>query len=75
MNATTFSIDGRPTFGPFEDFQLERPRELELSHYVVKSRDECMVRRTFRRCDTGRPREEGWERFFNQHDRNDIDES
>lgn len=55
--------------------ELNRPRELELSHYAVKSKDECMVRRSYRRCDVGVPRQEGWESFFNAHDKNDIESS
>lgn len=61
--------------GPFNDFGLDHPRELEIDHYVTKSREECRQRRSFKRADTGTPREEGWENFFNQHNKNDIDES
>lgn len=66
---------GEMVIGPFNDFGLDHPRELEIDHYVTKSREECRQRRSFKRADAGTPREEGWENFFNAHDKNDIDES
>ena len=54
---------------------MDRPHELELAHYITKSRRECQTRRCYRRADTGKPREEGWEAFFAEHDVNEIEDS
>ena len=66
---------GEMVIGPWNYWKLEEPRELEIAHYATKSREECRQRRSFKRADTGTPREEGWENFFNQHNKNDIDET
>ena len=54
---------------------METPKELELAHYITKSRRECQTRRCYRRADTGKPCEEGWEAFFAEHDVNEIEDS
>ena len=66
--------DWTETRGPFNEVDLDRPKELELAHYITKSRRECQVRRSYRRADTGAPREEGWEAFFAEHDVNEIED-
>lgn len=74
-NVMSVTTDGHPIYGPWNLTDLDKPHELELSHYATKSRQECMERRTKTRADSGQVREEGWETFFNQHDKNEIDES
>jgi hypothetical protein len=74
-DALSYSTDGHPVVGPWNTYNLDKPHELELSHYATKSRKECMERRSQPRADSGHIREEGWETFFNQHDKNEIEES
>lgn len=69
------NLEGHSFYGPFNEENLDKTHELEIAHYAVKSREECRIRRSFRRCDTGEPREEGWENFFLEHNKNDIEES
>ncbi len=72
--ATTIDVSrGYQTFGCWDENNLDMPREVELIHYATKSRDECMVRRTYRRCDIGIPTPCGWEKFFKEHDINEIE--
>lgn len=66
--------DWTETHGAFNEVDLDRPKELELAHYITKSRRECQIRRSYRRADTGKPRDEGWEDFFNKYDINEIDD-
>lgn len=50
-----------------KDYALSEPATSEifaLNHYVTKSRQECLVRRSMPRCDTGIMREPG---FFEAH--------
>lgn len=61
--------------GPYNPFRLDHPHIIEISHYITKSKEECRIRRTHPRSDTGKPREEGWEKFFNNHNINEIEES
>ena len=71
-NTCSFSTDGYPVVGPFNQTGLDKVHEIELNHYITKSREECRIRRSYKRADTGFTREEGWEAFFNNHDKNDI---
>ena len=75
LEIPSIGIDGKGVFGPFNENGLEGAKELELAHYVVKSRQECRIRRTYRRADTGYVREEGWETFFKDNDINEIDDT
>jgi hypothetical protein len=59
--------------GPLNNSNLDVPRELEVAHYVTKSRQEFLVRRRYRRADTGLPRED-LDKFWAEHDVNEIDE-
>lgn len=43
-----------------------------IGHFITKSEEECRDRRSRKRADTAVPREEGWEKFFNMHDKNDV---
>ena len=73
VQATTILAGtGRQTFGPFDEIDLDRPMELELSHYSTKSKDECRIRREYRRCDTGEPNKDGWLSFYNAHNINEV---
>jgi hypothetical protein len=63
-NYLSFYTDGLHVQGPFNDSKLDEVHELELNHYAVKSKEECKLRRTYRRVDTGEIRSEGWESFF-----------
>ena len=71
-NNCSFSTDGYPVVGPFNETRLDEVHEIELNHYITKSREECRIRRSYKRADTGFTREEGWESFFAAHDKNDI---
>ena len=73
-NYLSFSTDGFPVQGPFNTNHLDKVHELELNHYAVKSKEECKLRRTYRRVDTGEVLDCGWESFFKDHDKNDIEE-
>lgn len=74
-NAASKGLLGEMVIGPWNYWKLDIPREIELAHYAVKSRQECQTRREFRRGDMPIPREEGWLNFFNEHNKNDIAES
>ena len=74
LNCHVHDLQGNDVYGPFNERPREFVDELEIAHYATKSRQECRERRSFRRADTGRPREEGWEAFFKEHDVNTIDE-
>lgn len=60
--------------GPFQEKNLDKVREFELAHYVVKSREECRIRRSYRRADTGQVRPEGPDAFFKEWDINEVSE-
>ena len=72
---TALTTDWTEQKGPFNEMDLDKPHELELAHYITKSKRECQTRRCYRRADTGKPREEGWEAFFAEHDVNEIEDS
>ena len=74
-NFGAVNLQGQFVFGPFNQTNLTNVQEVELNHYITKSKEECRIRRSHRRADTGGLREEGWEKFFNDHNKNDIDES
>ena len=65
---------GEMVIGPWNYWKLDETREIELAHYATKSKEEFMTRRSYRRVDTGRPRE-NLEDMWLEHDKNDIDES
>lgn len=46
--------------------------DIQLNHYVTKSYEECMQRRSRRRADTGELRDA--EGFFAAHDRNEVED-
>ena len=71
-NNCSYSTDGYPVVGPFNETRLDEVHEIELNHYITKSKEECRIRRQYKRVDTGFPRAEGWESFFAVHDKNDI---
>jgi hypothetical protein len=73
-NYLSFSTDGLPVQGPFNERNLGEVHELELNHYRVKSKEECKLRRTYRCVDTGKVLDCGWESFFKEYDKNDIEE-
>ena len=75
LDKTSHNLEGHEFWGPFNEEALDKTHELELAHFVVKSKEECRIRRSFRRCDTGEVRGEGWENFFNENNINDIDEA
>lgn len=68
----SYSTDGYPVMGPFNQTRLDEVHEIELNHYAVKSKEECRIRRSYKRADTGLPREGDWRDFYVQHDKNDI---
>lgn len=65
--------DMKMGYGPWNRYALNEVHELEIWHYVTKSKEECKLRRSFIRADTPTPREEGWEAFFKAHDKNEVD--
>lgn len=69
-NAIAATPEGLPVAGPFN------PRGTDniayIAHYATKSKDECFERRSYRRADTGIPRD-NLEAFFEEHNRNDVD--
>ena len=74
-NFGAVNLQGQFVFGPFNQTNLTNVQEVELNHYRTKSREECRIRRSHIRADTGGLWEEGWEQFFLTYDKNDIDES
>lgn len=76
-NATSFGLLGEPVFGPFNDKEPGRVRELELAHYFTKSRQEYLDRRkTNIRADTGKPRgSDELESLWRDMDKNDVEEN
>ena len=75
LNMPAFNLEGEAVAGPFNTRNLDMPHEIEISHYITKSEAECRVRRSMSRADTNGPREEGWEAFFEAHDKNEIEAS
>ena len=73
-NSASKGLMGEMVIGPWNQWKLDQPREIELAHYATKSRAEFMTRRNYRRADTGKPRE-NLEDMWLEHDKNDIDES
>lgn len=71
-NGVSYNLEGSMFYGPFNVEKLDEVHEVEISHYIVKSRQECKLRREYRRADTGGFRDEGWEGFFNAHDKNEV---
>lgn len=58
-----------------DDYALSEPATsniLAMNHYVTKSKNECIKRRSFPRCDTGELRDSN---FFEGHDRNDVEDT
>jgi len=58
-----------------KDYALSEPATadvLALAHFVTKSRQECLVRRSMPRCDTGVMREPG---FFEHHNEGDYEDT
>ena len=73
LNIHAYNLEGESVVGPFNFRNLDVPHEVEISHYITKSKAECKIRRSMARADTNRPREEGWEKFFIEYDKNEID--
>lgn len=71
QNRFSVSTDRRFTLGPFD---MDGNDDIAyIAHYATKSKEECRLRRTFVRADCPTPRPEGWEKFFNEHDKNEVE--
>lgn len=72
LNIPSYNQNGNKIIGPFNIENLDKTQEIELYHYITKSKAECKIRRSMARADTNKPREEGWLNFFKNHDKNEI---
>ena len=73
LNCQSVGMEWEVLDGPLNNNNLDVPREVEVAHYVTKSRQEFLVRRRYRRADTGLPRED-LDKFWAEHDVNEIEE-